>query len=390
VKLSVHWTKRHLLSRSIAAGLLCVLLHSPRGVEAQAGDADRGQALLSERGCLECHGSMQEASARAQSLAVPLSGPFSPATFAAVIWNHGDAASDGAREDAALRLSEREARDLYAHFHSLRQVGPTGDTGRGRTIFTKQCASCHAASAAEPKTASPVSRWKPISEIADWAESMWNHAPAMLPAMQEAGDGWPQLELQQAADLVAYLGSVTTPAPKPTARRGGAASLGQRSFESLGCSQCHSLGPNGYAKIDLFRAIRREPAPAGLAAAISNQWPEMSRAAAVRNTVLPRMRRGEMRTILAFLSEQAFESAPGNRVRGARIFEMKGCLACHGMPRSGAPELKGDGRRHSVFGFAGAVWGHTARARASVVRVAERQDLNARDVSDLVAFLNGE
>jgi len=390
VKLSAHWIKKRLLSRPIAAGLLCVVLYSPGTVDAQAGDAVRGQALLGARGCLECHGSTQEASARARSLAIPLSGRFSPAIFAAVIWNHVDVASDRAHEDAVLQLSEREARDIYAYFHSLRQAGPTGDAGRGRTIFMKQCASCHDSSEAEPRTASPSSRWKPISEIADWAESMWNHAPAMLPAMQEVGDRWPRLELQQAADLVAYLGSMTAPAPKPTARRGSAALRGKRAFESLGCSQCHSFGPSGYAKIDLFRAIRREPVAAGLAVATLNQWPEMSRAAAARNAVLPQMRQGEMQAILAFLSEQAMKSAPGNRVRGARVFEMKGCLGCHGIPRTGAPELKGQGRRHSVFGFAGAVWGHAARARASVAHVPERQDLVARDVSDLVAFLNGE
>ena len=102
---------------------------------------------------------------------------------------------------------------------------------------------------------------------------------------------------------------------------------------------------------------------------------------------------GALAGILEYMRDQEARGAPGNRVRGEQTFRRKGCLRCHGMPRSGAPELKEPGRRHDAYSIGAGMWRHAERARdvpAHIDPVTSWPELTARDVADIAAFLNGE
>ncbi len=377
------------------AALLVVVLSLPAGVSGAlaAGDAGRGPALLESKGCLECHSLLGAGGGTAPDLGERAPDRLSPAGMAAALWNHDVFAPDSG--EPSPRLSRGDAEHLYAYFRSLRLFDPPGDAVKGKGVFGRQCQQCHLGEAAA-KAGEP-SGWRAPADLAALGERLWNHAPGMSQALKEKSEPWPRLELQQAADLLAYLqglasGSGADDRPRQGERQGDAA-RGRQAYEALGCGRCHSFGPAASAKLDLLRAVRREPSAGGLAVAMVNDWPPMAEAAADLGLGTWSLRPGVMADLVAYLDAQGLQSEHGNRARGEHLFRLKGCLGCHGMPRSGAPELKGDGRRHSAFGMAAASWRHAERAgsvRSAIPVSGGWPKLAGREISDLIAFLNGE
>lgn len=378
----------------VAAALICVSLTAATTVaRAQIGDAGRGADLLQSRGCQLCHSVLGEGGDEAPDLGRRSLERFSPSILAALFWNHGPAMWQAmeSRNLAVPKLTKSEVADLYAYFYSLRYFDPPGDAGRGKRIFSeKGCAGCHAVGAGEAKAGPPVAEWSAVGDPSRWIEQMWNHGARMEEMMRRQGVSWPSFELQEMVDMLVYLENLpgVRERRRPAMRAGDAAS-GGRAFEQLGCAECHSFGPSGAAKVDLLKVVRREQGLTALGVQMWNHRPRMAEAARERRMTLPEFAEGRMGDLLAYLFSRGYFSLPGNRARGEQIFRLKGCLSCHGMPRSGAPELKGPGKTYSPLSLASAVWNHGPAMKAEMDRGGIGwPTLRDRDIDDIAAFLS--
>ncbi|MGH9720535.1 MAG: c-type cytochrome [Bryobacteraceae bacterium] len=127
----------------------------------------------------------------------------------------------------------------------------------------------------------------------------------------------------------------------------GDAALGKRLYESQ-CALCHGMDGAGGRGPSLNRARLKHAADEeGLRNVIQN---------GVRGTEMPgawQLTPREVASVAVFvrsLATRPVEVVPGNPLRGADIYQAKGCHACHAIQGSGAgygPELSEIGARRS-------------------------------------------
>jgi mono/diheme cytochrome c family protein len=126
------------------------------------------------------------------------------------------------------------AAGLLAPLSSKAQA-PQGDAARGQKVFQNlRCVTCHSVKGVGGKVgpalgAQPGQTYTPATMVS----GMWSHVTKMWEAMDKAGIPRPQISLQQAADLYAYLGGGAA-ADKP-----GDAKRGRTVFEAKLCASCH-------------------------------------------------------------------------------------------------------------------------------------------------------
>jgi mono/diheme cytochrome c family protein len=174
----------------------------------------------------------------------------------------------------------------------------------------------------------------------------------------------------------------------PTLRLGDP-SGGARLFEAKNCSQCHTLGADTPAKVDLLETARQERRLTSLAVEMWNHRPLMETAARNRNLQLETFARDEMADLLAYLFERGYFTIDGNPRRGQRLFTEKNCASCHGRGRSTAPDLEAMNTEILPTRFAAAVWRHGPSMLDQMRQQgAPWPALTDRDVADLLAFFN--
>jgi mono/diheme cytochrome c family protein len=99
----------------------------------------------------------------------------------------------------------------------------------------------------------------------------------------------------------------------------------------------------------------------------------------------------EMRELLSYLWARQFFEAAGDKVRGARVFSVKGCAGCHTDPTSGAPRLTGVGRAFSGAAMVSALWRHGPAMLESMKKKGTPWPrFNGREMSDLIGYLNSK
>jgi mono/diheme cytochrome c family protein len=169
-------------------------------------------------------------------------------------------------------FTDDELRDLLAYVY-VASPAPVqaplyvlpGRPDQGRRLFAdKRCADCHRAGGQGgrlgPDLAERGARLSPMQ----FAQAMWNKAPAMLDAMRERAIAVPTLRPEEMADLVAYLYSVRYFAQAGDPKKGATVATYK------GCLGCHGLyGERGKPAGDLSRA-RHLDSPAGVIAGLWN------------------------------------------------------------------------------------------------------------------------
>ena len=194
------------MARWVALTAVLLVISAPP-VAAQYADSVRGADVIRDRGCLSCHSLLGEGKREAPDLGRPGPEPFTPAEFAASLWNHApDMWLAMARKKKSIpRISDREMRDLYAYLYSVRYFEPAGDAGRGQGIFReKRCFRCHALVDTGAGSIGPsVSQWPTLNDPVRFLETMWNHGAAMREESAADEIPWPTMTTEQMADLMA-------------------------------------------------------------------------------------------------------------------------------------------------------------------------------------------
>src|SRR5206468_12311624 len=108
-----------------------------------------------------------------------------------------------------------------------------------------------------------------------------------------------------------------SPAPAQITIVPGSAESGAQLFKEKGCAQCHTT-----------EAMVRARTPVTLAAELWNHSPDMWRAQKQRS-VRPVLDSKETADLFSYFFSLAYFSAPGNPLKGQRVFEEKTCGSCH-------------------------------------------------------------
>jgi cytochrome c551/c552 len=146
-----------------------------------------GEAVLKEKGCLQCHQG-------ALALAPRLRGK-TIIDIAVAMWNHAPRMTD-----SAGKFMPGEMNTLLSHLWADQFFGAAGEAGHGRKVFReKSCSVCHEGQNSVRLTG----RFNTPRMTA----ALWNHGPTMLEQMSRKGIEWPRFNERDMADLVAYLNS---------------------------------------------------------------------------------------------------------------------------------------------------------------------------------------
>ncbi len=363
----------------------------PAAPQLAPGDARRGEQFFREQRCITCHSIRGQGGQSAPDLGAPIGRDFTPAWMASVMWNHAPAMWTAMEQQGIPkpRLSEPQAADLFAYFHSVRFFERPGDAARGKEVFlSKRCTECHGAYTASSTGAPPVTVWGSFSDPIAMAQEMWNHAAGMRQVMARRRISWPRLTSQELTDLVVYVQSLPENRGRP-----GAFALASRPvegedlFKSRGCANCHT------GSLSLERRLSNGTLT-GFAVAMWNHAPLMWKYGDRTGQAPPRLDQDDMRRMISYLWYTRLYAEPGDSTRGRRVFVKKQCAACHNNPSSGAPDLKSvlASRNEPLrpFSIVAVLWQHGPamlnRMRQSNIAWPR---FSKSEMIDLIAYLNG-
>ncbi|MBI1357779.1 MAG: c-type cytochrome [Acidobacteria bacterium] len=376
------------MSRRWMGSLLFVVAVVADPLFGQGADSYRGAEALRARGCTGCHSLLgQEGDGSAPDLGRPRGGVFSPAEFASALWNHSEAMWDAAaRKDMARpTLDRQEARDIFAFLYSVRYFEPSGKPERGRAVFSeKGCYRCHALVKTDAGGIGPaVADWPLLDDPVRFLEAMWNHGSAMLQENELDGRPWPELNVRELSDLIAYIYAMPDLPPRRGRLQLGPPQAGMRLFDDLHCAECHTLLPGDKDLVPLLASPRRQMTLTELAVEMWNHRPIMDEWAEETGKEIPTLERGQMGQLLSYLFEEGFLEERGDPALGRKVFEGKSCARCH----EAQPLPKREWRATDVV--AGA-WAHAPKMRERMRREGVAwPSLSAAELANLIAWLNG-
>jgi cytochrome c2 len=360
------------------------------------GSAARGERLLVEKGCANCHSLAGRGGNGAPDLTRTPPHAGAPGLLASAMWNHAPIMGEQKAD-----LTSAEAADLFAYMYSALYFSPAGDVSRGKGVFQqKHCADCHSETVAGGP-GRPISAWTAVKDPIAWAGHMWNHSSSMSEAMLGKGFVSPKLSTQDVADLMIYLRSLPALRSKPATFGLGEPEQGRLMFERS-CESCHSFGPGTGKRTDLLQ----RGAPQTVTGYIAAMWnhAELMRAMSGANASptgrshqetsggqFPKLDAEGMSNLVAFLFSESYFFERGNAARGRGVFESKSCARCHEERRkeTGAPDLSQSAELYSPITLTSAVWRHTPEMFA----VARRAGVpwprfQGSEMADVIAYLN--
>jgi len=375
----------------LASKMIVALIVLAPIAEAQYADSSRGVRVLRERGCLNCHSlaGAGGSEAAAPDLGRPRADTFSPAGFAAGLWNHSPDmwAAMADRDGQISDLSAQDVRDVYSFLYSIRYFDPPGRHERGKEVFESlHCQRCHAIVGADVAgIGPPVAAWPSMTDPVAFLEAMWNHGDVMDEETSAMGYPWPKLTVWDLADLSAYVENVPVTAARAARLKLGPPEAGMKVFADLSCSACHTLTGEAPDKIALLQRVRDRRTLTALAASMWNHRPVMREWSEETGIPLRAFETGQMANLLSYLFEEGVLEARGDAGRGEQVFQTKGCGGCHSEGAAALPD--GDPSGSEIVS---GMWRHGPKMRAEVIRQGgEWPQLSDRDLTDLITWLAG-
>lgn len=355
-----------------------------------ATDLDQGRVVFHEKGCTRCHSVNGMGGKIGPDLGGEGIGPTSLPSLVTAMWNHAPPMWNHMRAEhfSYPTLSYEQTAQIVAYVYMASRMDAAGNAQRGKKAFASTgCIRCHSAAeisgASQAKTSGNIAVQTPMT----WAQTIWNHAPAMEKAVRGAGLRWPKLEASELNDLFAYVRS-SAQDPVVPQQIPGDPEKGWQVFQAKGCINCHlprdenRSGPENWPSQTFMQ----------VAELMWNDAPEMLKAMKNRGMAGPKFSGKEMTDLAAFVYTLQYFDPPGSAIVGRSVFRWRGCSHCHGSEAQGsgfAPALRGQGRNYNSISLATALWshGHKMFQRSQQLGVGW-PTLQPGDVGDVLAFLN--
>ncbi|MBI4444190.1 MAG: c-type cytochrome [Acidobacteria bacterium] len=360
-------------------------------------DPKEGMKVFLSKGCAQCHPVLGEGGNIGPDLSrTPSAGD--GLELAAAMWSHGPQMwLRMYQEQVQLpKFEEGEMEDLFSFLTMAGSLDEPGDVESGRQIFqNKRCAECHAVRGkggkVGPDLADVASNRNPVG----WVAAMWNHAPAMLRAMEQRKVPFPLFRGNEMTDLRSYIRLMASSPGEDRLYyryiRPPNANEGETLFRTKQCVQCHSLaGYGGRVGPDLSTvALPRKYG--AIALAMWNHTPQMDRMMSSLSISLPLFEAQELADLLSYLSSLSMKRQ-GDPAAGASTFAAKGCSSCHTVAAgatSVGPNLTALQGSLTPLGIAGTMWNHGP----SMLQIMEKSAVswpvfNSKELADTLAFLN--
>ncbi len=376
--------------RRLLASLALFALALP--ARAEIGDPMRGQSLFVAKGCVSCHAVRGAGGRVGPDLGrTAVKGSFYE--IAAAMWNHAVVMDEKMREFRLARPSFEgtELADLLAFLYFLNYFDEPGDPKLGKALFAeKHCIQCHSlgreGGATGPRL-DDLPRGTPPLRI---AQGLWNHGPAMVPAIRRMGFAIPQFQGSEIVDLFAYLRSQGRRQAAREFRSAGDASRGRRLFADKGCSRCHAVFGQAGIGPDLGRTELRGSVTQ-LAGRMWNHWPAMSEAMGVLGMDPPTFKDDELADVFAFIFVSRYDGKAARPDRGSAVYRQKGCAACHGEAGTGGigPSLSGRTTGETRERILQRMWNHAPQMQARMgAQGVPWPRFDAEEFAGLLSFLS--
>lgn len=394
----VMWLVAALLALALLAAILIwQQRHTPhRAPSFLAGDPAYGGVLFESKGCLHCHavngfgGRLGPDLGRGRAADASLSG------LVTTMWNHAPAMWKRmqAEKIPAANLSESDIKNLFAFLYLVRYMDEPGDAAKGqRLLAAKGCTQCHAVRGEGGTRGPDLANIPGVDTPIEWAQTLWNHAPAMDAGIHEFGLSWPRFEGPEMSDLLAYVREVSS-APRSESKLLPAdPGRGWALFRSRSCIACHAIeGQGGHVGPDLGGGRGSPLSLVQFAGAMWNHSPQMFQEMNARGIQRPVFTPQDMADLMAFFSSLRYFEPSGSAQAGRGLFKSRGCARCHGDNAEGTgsgPALRGGSKRFTSVAMATALWRHGPEMYRRTQNLGlPWPKLGENDLGDLFAFLN--
>ena len=363
------------------------------------GDPLNGAFLFEAKGCSHCHAISGSGGHIASDLGtVSPVGRANLGELVTAMWNHAPEMWRRMQEEdlRVTSMTEGQVSDLFAFLYLVRYMDEPGDADRGRQLFeSKGCIQCHAARGQGGKIGPDLATISGIDTPIEWAQALWNHAPAMEKNMSQVGMAWPRFEKNEMNDLLAYVREVVGGTRSEATLLPADARHGRELFNSKSCVVCHAVqGEGGHRGPDLTAARQSPLSMVQFAGVMWNHSPQMYQAMNAGGIQRPVLGGQEMADLMAFFNSLRYFEASGSVEAGRELFTSRGCTRCHGANAQGTslgPALGGRGGQVNTVALAAAFWRHGPEMYRRMQALGiPWPKLQENDLGDLFAFLNAE
>jgi mono/diheme cytochrome c family protein len=168
---------------------------------------------------------------------------------------------------------------------------------------------------------------------------------------------------------------------------------GAKLFERKGCIRCHAVNGAGGRLAPDLGSERPSTGPDHLVTSMWNHAPRMWERIREERVAYPAISQQEMAHVFSYLYTSRYVGDSGDVEQGGRLFEKKGCVACHSLGGTAAkkgPDLSTRAAVDSLTGWTQAMWNH-APAMESAMREAgvTWPKFEPGEMNDLLAYLRG-
>ena len=283
---------------------------------------------------------------------------------------------------------------LWASTSAVAQILPE-DPSKGAQLFkSKGCVTCHAIQGEGGTIGPDLARIYFGETQLDLVAAIWNHTPAMVAGIKQAGITYQTLTGQEITEITTYLYFLRF-FDQP-----GTAAAGEVLFDQKGCMSCHPVlgrGRDGAPGIDEFP---RNASPVFLSQAMWNHSLRMMARMVRIGKRWPDFNETEMMDTIAYIRTRARgEDVPefikaGSPKAGKAVFTAKGCANCHSIHGEGVKEGVDLGRRAESFytslsQIASSMWNKAPEMM--LFTIASTQcgvpRFEAKEMADLLAYL---
>lgn len=397
---------RQLLTWIIAAIVALLLLtailvwHQRRVAEQWntflVGNPRAGAQTFQQKGCGQCHAILGAGPKIGPDLGFRGAAGSNMDDLATQMWNHAPRMWEQIKRSGVAypQFTPEDMADLFAYLYVTCYDDESGDTARGMALFTqKSCIRCHSVGGTGGHIGPDLRDIGPVATPIFWAQTMWNHAPAMETHMRELNIPWPQFQGEEMNDLLAYVRQARGGSEMESELLPANPNRGWDLFRKKRCVACHAIrGSGGKVGPDLGSGT---PLPRSLTQMAGRMWnhsPQMWAAMNAKGIERPTFAGQEMADIIAFLYSARYSELGGSPVIGQELFSERKCSQCHGTDARGGkigPSLRTGERFLTPVSLAVALWSHGPRMYAKAQELGLGWPyLNEGDLSNLLAFLN--
>jgi cytochrome c2 len=177
----------------------------------------------------------------------------------------------------------------------------------------------------------------------------------------------------------------------------GSSTRGAELFQTKNCVACHSYGTiGGKTAPNLAQSNENVRTPIQLASVLWNHAPRMWQAQRTR-LIKPLLDSAETADLFAYFYSLFYSKAPGDAVRGAHVFEEKGCAGCHqttpssknsGLSRHLGPPISTWTKVDDPMTWAERMWNHSAKVDREMAGTGSQwPQFSAQEMMDLLTYL---